>query len=360
MSAVATVALAQATSKFEARAHDWREGAVVYQVFVDRFVPPKSIEAKRRFIQPPRRLMHWSDAPKAGHNLASLGLWSHELDFGGGDLRGVSTKVDYIRSLGADVVYLTPIFAAYTNHGYDTQDYAKISPELGTPQDFRALLHQTHAQHMKLMLDGVFNHMGRTSPIFQSAKRSQASPYRSWFVFDPKSPGGYHGWSGVGNLPELRLENPRVRDYLWNGTDSIVRRYLKEGVDGWRLDVGYEIGPAYLGEITRAAHATEPGSDVVGEISGYPADWFPSVDGVFDFFCPEVVKQALAGQISGARAGRALQHVVDDAGIDHLLRSWLVLDNHDTPRLAHMLPDLDQRRLALAMQFTLPGCPVIY
>src|SRR5262249_23659789 len=154
--------------------------------------------------------------------LESLGLYSHELDFWGGDLAGLAGKLDYIQGLGADVLYLTPIQKAFTNHKYDTQDYMQISPEFGTHQDLIALARQAHKHGMKIMLDGVFNHIGRTSDRFQSALKDPGSRYRDWFYFGKEYRSGYRGWAGVGNLPALRLENPEVRRYLWGGQNSIV------------------------------------------------------------------------------------------------------------------------------------------
>jgi glycosidase len=359
---LATMALAGGigSSSVEARAKDWRMGPIVYQVFVDRFAPPENPEAKRALIRPPRVLMNWSDTPKQGKSLPALGLWSHELEFWGGDLKGLFGRLGYIEALGADVLYLMPIEKALTNHKYDPEDYNEVSPELGTRQDVVNLANTLHQRGLKLMLDGAFNHMGKSSPIFESAFNQRLSPYRDWFYFGDGYTGGYRGWAGVGNLPALRLENPAVRTYLWNGQQSVVRQWLRDGIDGWRLDVAFEIGPQYLRELTQAAHETKPGSDIVGEVSGYPSDWFPAVDGVFDFSMIQVGRLMLQGDIPGGRAGLILSHMALDAGIEHLLRSWLLVDNHDTPRLANQVPDLIDRRLIEAMHFTLPGAPVIY
>lgn len=356
--AVAAIGIGAANT--QARERDWRIGPVVYQVFVDRFAQSEDLEAKRSIIRPPRKLMSWSQTPIPGKQVPALGLWSHELEFWGGDLRSLESHLGYIKGLGADVVYLMPIHKAFTNHKYDAQDFTEISPELGTHRDLQSLAGAIHQRGMRLMLDGVFNHMGRTSNLFEQASKSPASPYRDWFYFGRQYPNGYRGWSGVANLPALNLENPAVRSYLWNGDDSVVKRYLREGADGWRLDVAFELGPDYLAEITGAAHQAKTGSDVVGEISGYPADWFPAVDGVFNFSMIQLGEQMLKGQVSGGRAGLMMNHMVMDAGIEHLLRSWLLTDNHDTPRLASDVPNLANRKLVEALHFTLPGAPVIY
>jgi cyclomaltodextrinase len=345
-------------SEFDSRAHDWTLGPVVYQVFVDRFAEGIPMAKKRGAYGSPKVVKAWSELPQPGQQGAQV--WSHELEFWGGDLPGVRNKLDYIQGVGADAVYLTPIFKALTNHKYDTQDYLSIAPEFGSMSDLQGLIQDVHARKMKLMLDGVFNHMGRTSDKFQSAFNDPRSPFRSWFGIGKQYAGGYQAWASVPNLPALNLENPAVRSYLWNSPNSVVQSYLKRGIDGWRLDVAFELGPTYLQELTHAAHIAKQGSPVVGEISGYPSDWFPAVDGVFDFYSMNVCERMLGGEISGRDASGMLSDMVADAGLKNLLRSWLLVDNHDTPRFADQMPDWQMRKLVFALQFSLPGAPVVY
>ncbi|GCL65433.1 alpha-amylase family glycosyl hydrolase [Pseudaquabacterium pictum] len=345
---------------YAAREADWRCGAVIYQVLVDRFAPSADLAAKAHLYPAPKQLMAWSDTPRNGRYLDDARLWSQEIQFWGGDLASTARRLDHVRSLGADVLYLNPIHLAYTNHKYDALDYLQLSPEFGTMDDFRALADATHAHGMKLVLDGVFNHMGRNSPKFRSAEADAASPYRAWFNVGPEFPGGARSWWLAENLPELNLENPAVRDHVYGATDSAVRQWLRAGADGWRLDVAVDIGFRYLAELTAAAHAEKPGSLVVGEIANYPAEWFPHVDAVMHFTLRHILLKLASGQLDGATAMRMIHRMTDDCGIDHMLRSWIYLDNHDTPRLATTLPDAAQRRLAQVLQFTLPGAPNLY
>lgn len=351
---------ADAPSQYDDRARDWRVGPVVYQVFVDRFTPPKDPAKKQRIFVSPRSMKSWVETPHAGKFVASAGLWSHELEFWGGDLQGIRSKLPYIRGLGADVLYLTPIFRALTNHKYDTQDYMSIAPEFGTQKDLSDLITRVHQGNMRILLDGVFNHIGRTSSLFQEALKNPGSKRRPWFYFDSAQPSKYRAWAGAANLPALRLENPDVQNYLWKGNESVVRRYLKDGIDGWRLDVAFELGDQAMAAIRKAAHETKSSSFVVGEINGYPADWQDSVDGVFNFYSMGLAIKMVQGQIEPPRVGQMLDDLACDAGIEHLLRSWLITDNHDTARLATIVQDSAQRRLVQALQFTLPGAPVVY
>ena len=345
---------------FEAREKDWRNGAVVYQVHVDRFAPPADLEAKRALYPAPKTLHPWTDLPTRGRYLPDAKVWSHEIDFWGGDLRSLRGRLDYVQGLGADVLYLNPIDLAYTNHKYDTLDYRAVSPEYGTRDDARALAQDVHRRGMKIVLDGVFNHMGRNSPLFQQARADPKSPYRDWFVFGPQYAGGARTWALAENLPELNLENPAVRDDLYRAHDSIVRGWLRDGIDGWRLDVAFDIGFQYLGELTAAAHDEKPGSLVVGEIANFPRDWFPSVDGLIHFTLRQVILGVAGGRIDPATGQRMIERIVQDADYEHILKSWVYLDNHDTPRLASALPDPARRRLAQVLQFTLPGAPDMY
>ncbi len=335
-------------------------GSVVYQVFVDRFAPSADIESKRELYKAPRELMQWSAVPSATPLDPKTGLYKHTIQFWGGDLKSLMGRMDYIQSMGADVLYLNPIFKAYSNHKYDTEDYLQIDPGYGTKTDLQDLVKDVHGRNMRLVLDGVFNHMGNTSAPFLSAESSPGSSYRNWFTFDKSLPFGYKGWYGVRSLPALRLDNPAVQQYLWSGENSVVKSYLRDGIDGWRLDVAFDIGPKYLSEITRAAHDVKPGSLVVGEISGYPSGWFNAVDGVFNFFSLSVAQSMMRGEFTGGRAGKMLDTATKDAGIENLLRSWLLIDNHDTPRAADQIPDFADRKLVELLQFTLPGSPLIY
>ncbi len=357
---VPVVAMTAIASSIESRAKDWRNGAIIYQVFVDRFVAPTNREQKAKYFTSPRCYMKWDDLPKAGKFDAKAGVWTHELDFWGGDLKGVESKLDYIKSLGADILYLNPIHEAFTNHKYDAIDYKKIDPAFGTEQDFERLVKSTHKSGMKVVLDGVFNHMGRRSPYLQDALANPKSSYRKWFFLGKEYASGYKGWLGGTNMPVLHLEDEGLQKYIWGGSDSVVQHYLNLGVDGWRLDVAYEIGPKWLSEITKAAHKAKKGSLVVGEILGYPAGWQASLDGQYNLFAPTLAMEMLGGKVDGGRAGAMLNDYVADAGIDHVLKSWMVADNHDTPRLTNMLPDARDRNLMWALMFTLPGSPTIY
>jgi len=232
----------QGTSPYDIREQDWRNGALVYQVLVDRFAPSGDLQTKLHLYEAPRTLRTWTETPKKGTYLEDVQLWSHELDFWGGDLGSLRRSLDYLDELGVDVLYLNPIHAGFTNHKYDALDFEKVSPEFGTRKDVKSLAKDLHKREMRLVLDGVFNHMGRHSEIFLQAANNPKSQYRDWFYFGDEYPGGVRVWAQAKNLPELNLENRSVQKYIFGARNSVVQQYLKQGVDGWRLDVAYDIG----------------------------------------------------------------------------------------------------------------------
>jgi glycosidase len=161
---------------FAARAADWRNGAIIYQVIVDRFAESANLNEKMHYYTHPRQLRKWSETPTPGKFLPTEHVWSHEIDFWGGDLKSLGSRMDYLKDLEIDVLYLNPIQAASTNHKYDATDYMQISPEYGTRADLIDLINTVHKSNLKIVLDGVFNHMGRQSDILQQASSSRDNP----------------------------------------------------------------------------------------------------------------------------------------------------------------------------------------
>lgn len=344
---------------YERREKDFRVGAVVYQILVDRFARRDEFEAKKSLYQYPKKLHQWHELPLPGHFMPDVKYWSHELDYFGGDFKGLMSKLDYIDQLHVDVVYLNPIFDSLSNHKYDASDYLKISIEYGTMEELSELSYSLHQRGKKIMLDGVFNHVGVSSPLFQQAQNPQSS-YRDWFYFGSQYPEGVRLWADAKSLPELNLENEAVKDYIYRSPDSVIRSYLRAGIDGWRLDVAFDIGYDILRDLTDHAHLEKPGSMIVGETWNYPTRWLDAMDGVMNFTLREIIFHAIAGDFCAVRTNKLLDQLVRESGIEGLLKSWIVLDNHDTVRLNHRLPQVVDQKLAQVLQFTLPGAPNLY
>ncbi len=342
------------------RAKDWRMGAVVYQVLVDRFAPSADLDAKRHLYAAPKTLHDWHEKPCKGYYLSTEQLWSHEIAFWGGDLQSLRQNLAYVCGLNVDVLYLNPIHVGYTNHKYDSLDFKEVSPEFGCRADVIELADTCHQQGLKLVLDGVFNHMGQNAAIFKDAQQNTTSTYRDWFYFGEQYQGGYLAWENARNLPELNLENPEVQQYIYADKESVVQKYISEGVDGWRLDVAHDIGYNYLKDITQAAHSVNAQSLVVGEVWCYPSQWVDAMDGLMNFSLRQIVLNLCQGKLDAAIASQMFSHMLADSDYEGLLKSWLILDNHDTPRIQTLISDDKRRRLAQVLHFTLPGSPNVF
>ncbi|MDX2177193.1 MAG: alpha-amylase family glycosyl hydrolase [Candidatus Sumerlaeia bacterium] len=349
------------TAKYEARLADWRMGHTVYQIYVDRFAPSQRLDGKRHHYASPKLLRDWSQQPSRGNYLADVHNNEGEIEFWGGDFDSVRGKVDYLKQLGVEVVYFNPVFEAFTNHKYDGYDYFRIDPQFGTKEELKELVEELHANGIRVLLDGVFNHLGRRSPHFLEAKADPSSPKRSWFFFGDEYRNGYRAWRNGANLPELNLENPEVRRMAIEGPDSAVQHYIRDiGIDGWRIDVGPDVGYRWLRAVTDNSHEARPDTVVIGECWNYPEEWLHVMDGVMNMHARMLLLKGIGGEMPARALARALDRMAADCDEDGLLRSHLVLDNHDTPRLRHFLKSHVQRALARTLQFTLPGCPVVY
>lgn len=151
-----------------------------------------------------------------------------------------------------------------------------------------------------------------------------------------------------------------MQQYIYANEDSVVQKYLRDGVDGWRLDVAHDIGYRYLKEITDAAHKAKATSLVVGEAWCYPSQWVDAMDGVMNFSLRQVVLHLSRGDLSPRVARDILNDMLADCDYEGLLKSWLILDNHDTARLPNILPSAKDRKIAQVLHFTLPGSPNVY
>ncbi|WP_335755323.1 alpha-amylase family glycosyl hydrolase [Tetragenococcus halophilus] len=175
-------------------------------------------------------------------------------DFFGGNFKGILQKIPYLKELGVNGIYLNPIFEASSNHRYDTADYFAIDPVLGTQEDFETLVNTLHENDMRLILDGVFSHVGQNSRYFnvygnygkdKGAYNDRYSPYYSWFTFYDY-PDDYASWWGIKDLPEVNKEDPGFQAFIYGNTNSVLSKWNQLGVDGWRLDVADELSDEFI------------------------------------------------------------------------------------------------------------------
>ncbi|HQB43473.1 MAG TPA: alpha-amylase family glycosyl hydrolase, partial [Polyangiaceae bacterium] len=347
-------------STFDERDEDWRAGSIVYQVLVDRFFPPSPsrLEEKRSLYAPPRTLLEWNTTPQEGHFVEDMGVWSHELAFYGGDFESLLERLDHICEF-ASILYLNPIVHSPTYHKYGADDYHAINEEYGDWTQLQEFIQKAHERSLRMVFDFVPNHCGLRSAWFQEAKASKTSPFREFFFFDEQDRA--RGWADVSALPELNLDSEKVRSALFHGEDAVLRRYLRAGFDGARVDVAFDVGFHNLRRISQVVRE-ERGKQglVIGEINAHPARYLSVVDGVLQYYVLGLLLEWTRGGIGNARLGRLLQRMVDEVGIDALLRCWLMLENHDTPRLMDRIPDRTQRHALALLTFSLPGCVCLY
>jgi cyclomaltodextrinase / maltogenic alpha-amylase / neopullulanase len=344
---------------------DWVKNAIFYQIFPDRFAKSDSLE-KPTHIEP------W-DAPMT------------RFGFKGGDLLGVYEKLDYLQDLGINAIYFNPIFMSAANHRYHTFDYYNVDPILGGNRVFFNLLEEAHKRDIHIVLDGVFNHASRGFFQFNHIlENGEKSPYLDWFHVYGFPMNAYQGkpnyscWWNLPGLPQFNTDNPQVRQFLF----EVAKHWIERGVDGWRLDVPFEIeDESFWRQFRTATKLPNADAYLVGEIPSEAQDWLQGdmFDGVMNYqFTAACVGFFGAGSrdeamISGMM-GLPDVPSLDAAGFAHRTKQLLeiyprqnalaqlnLMDSHDMPRFLSMVSGNKHAfRLATLFQMTYPGAPCIY
>ncbi|MDR9827339.1 maltodextrin glucosidase [Vibrio sp. FNV 38] len=367
---------------------EWVKEQVFYQIFPDRFAngkPAISTQNDEYKIADTSKTVvakTWGE-PVDDHS----GNGGYE--FYGGDLYGVENKLDYLQDLGITTLYLNPIFAAPSNHRYDTMDYYNIDTHLGTNEDFAALCDEIHQRDMKVILDAVFNHTSTEHPWFNrlgwhqeaGAYQSSQSCYRDYYFFTGES-NQYIGWKGVSSLPVLNFDHSAVRDAIYQSEDAIIKHWLKPpyNIDGWRFDVIHMLGEGegaknnahYVKSFRESAKAVNADSYILGEHFFEASSWLQGEqeDGSMNYY-------GFAHPLRALLANRDI--ALDPISINMLeFRDWLAearakipwenqlaqlnqLDSHDTPRFFTLLnEDETLFRIAATFLFTYVGTPCLY
>ncbi len=420
----------------------WASNAVIYQIFPDRFRngrkdnDPKTGDL--RYDDPVLKLA-WGTLPEGFcRNYADGNTncpWRFDpnppaysptkeqprgRDYMGGDLKGVDQNLEYLKSLGVNTIYFNPIFDSASNHGYDTQDYYKVDPYFGTQKDWDNLVKHANQLGIRIVLDGVFNHLSSDSPFFDryhhyaavGACESVTSPYRSWFYFHDVAEGTgtcvnsagvansatYDGWFGFDSIPVLNKNLPDVQAYFLTGSNNVASYWLNNGSSGWRMDVmGDSSFPVGYWETFRGTvKATNPDALIIGELwqkdstllrdlRGDRADTtmdYRLRDAVVGFLAPGPFDSkgfADSGHIlSPSEFASRISSIREDYPDAVYYSLMNLLDSHDTERLLWTLTpgeettankelnstNLDigktRQQLASLIQFTLPGAPTIF
>ena len=335
----------------------WFGEGMTYQIFPDRFcrsrIPdPAGLVGGRTVHQ------DWADEPV--YRPDEHGEIRNR-DFFGGDFQGVISKLDELKELGVETLYFNPIFEAAENHRYGTADYDRIDPMLGCNEDFSRLCDEAHKRGMRVMLDGVFNHTGFVSRYFNGdgfypdvgACQSWDSPYRSWFQFI-RWPDQYESWWGIYSLPAVNESDPSYRRFIFGDEDSVVRRWLRAGADGWRLDVADELPDDFVAGIHAAARAEKPSAVVIGEVwedgstkVAYGVRRKHILGGHCDGLMNYPLRSAILSYFSGGKAEdfvSGMETIRENYPPFAFYSAMNSLGTHDTPRILTLLGAGGERR----------------
>ena len=318
----------------------WTRDAVVYNIFPDSFAAGKRLAPNGA---PPCR---------------------------GGTVRGVTENLDYIASLGFNCIYLNPIFAARSYHRYDTLDYYRIDPHMGAEDDLRDLVRRAHALGIRVILDGVFNHVSSDHPFFRDVlEKGRASRYYSCFYALPETPRlpaagelpGYTCFSYVADMPKTNTADPFLRQYFCDVGAYWVRKF---DVDGWRLDVANELDDGFLRAFRASVKAAKSDALIVGEVWENAAHYLGGdmLDSAmnYDFrrYCRRFfAEQTVDAETFDTNVSTLLLRYNENA----LFAQLNLLDSHDVSRFLSLCGGKTERmELAVLLQMTFPGMPCVF
>jgi cyclomaltodextrinase / maltogenic alpha-amylase / neopullulanase len=350
---------------------DWVRDSICYQIFIDRFA--RSAPLENKYLVESLFFEDWDSPPTAQ-------------GYKGGNLWGIIERLPYLQLLGISSIYLTPIFSAACNHRYHTHDYFQVDPLIGGNEAFQMLLDASHRLDIRIIIDGVFNHVGRGFFFFNDIiENGSYSPWTNWFKingwpispYDDEKPANYECWHNIRALPQLNHENQAVREYLLR----VIEYWTIRGVDGWRFDSPTSIlAFNFWQEVRERVKKLNDSCYLVGEVVDEVTEWLDGTtfDGVtnFRFGVPTMLfscQNNLVDKYLHQRNGKPFRKLTSAkyaTKIDELFTcfSWEtctiqfnLLSNHDTPRpLTVAGGDRASVELANLLLFTFPGVPCIY
>jgi alpha-glucosidase len=358
----------------------WHLESVVYEVFPDRFA-----SSGREAVAP-----EWA-VPRDWDELPTGRGPDTPFEWFGGDLLGIEAHLDHIASLGANVLYLTPVFPAASTHRYDATTFDAVDPLLGGDEALESLVRAAHARGMRVLGDLTTNHVGAHHEWFRAASNG-GSAERDFFVFDEGLPHGYECWWGIPSLPKLDYRSQELRERMFEGEDSVVRRWLRPpyDLDGWRIDVANMTGRLgavdVLPDVARGVHdaavATRPDALVVAEhaydvradlraggwhgamnYAGFTRPVWTWLRG--DDVPPEAQAMFFGAPVGVPRLpGESVVRTMSAfrAGVpwSASLHSWSILDSHDVIRFRTLAGSRDRQLVGVGLQMTTPGVPMVF
>jgi len=376
---------------------DWYTDGIMYQIFPDRFAKGSTYQGTYH----PRSMVHgnWNDPPhyfRQGDG--SIGFW----DFFGGNLEGIIEKLDYLKTLNVTILYLNPIFESMSNHKYDTADYSKIAPEFGDEALFKKLCSEAKKRGMRIILDGVFSHTGDDSVYFNryghypgtGAYQSKSSPFFNWYRFS-RYPDEYESWWGIKSMPNVEELTPSFQDYIFRNDDSIIRKWVRAGASGWRLDVADELPDAFIAGLKEALIDEKEDSVLIGEVWEDASNkvsydvhrkYFMGheLDAVMNYPFRESVLNFFTGETRSRDLSRKMMSLYENYPRKQFMGNLNLIGSHDRTRVLTVLGGasgfnmseeakenfvlsdyqykLAKKRLKMVslLQMTFPGVPCIY
>lgn len=380
---------------------EWFKNGVAYQIFPDRFCNGNEdgsfLGSRTDIIK-----REWGDMPF--YRADQFGGEYKSNDFFGGNLKGIIKKLPYLEELGVTVIYLNPIFRAYSNHKYDTGSYEEIDPMFGDEKTFKELCAKAEERGIRIILDGVFNHTGDKSLYFNrngdydsvGAYQSLNSPYYSWYKF-MDWPEVYESWWGMTTLPQVEETSPDYREYILSGKNAIVKKWIKAGASGWRLDVVDELPDFFVKELRENVKSADKDAVIIGEVwedasnkiaYGERRQYFmgDELDSVMNYPMRDAIINAVLMKIDAVELDDRLMSIKENYPEPAYYSLLNILSSHDVERLmtrmggaptryevdkeyqAHFRINDDfalemaseRAALAVGLQMTLPGVPCIF
>lgn len=378
----------------------WFSQSIMYQIFVDRFY--NGLE-NGLFLNPRDGVLlrrDWEDTP---HYIRDSDGRVIKYDFFGGNLLGIIKKLQYLKGLNIGVIYLNPVFESPSNHKYDTSDYKNIDRMFGDNETFKALCDEAESLGIKIILDGVFSHTGSDSIYFNreghypgiGAYQSIDSPYYSWYRFS-KHPDEYESWWGIGTLPNVNELDKSYEDFIIFDEDSVIKRWMKLGAKGWRLDVADELPDQFIKLIRKEMKKVDSESVLIGEVwedasnkqsYGVRREYLlgEELDSVMNYPFRSIMLDFILGKQSASDTADKLMKLYENYPVNNFYSNMNLIGSHDVPRILTLLGEasneglmsitekenfkLSQDKKSLAVkrlkllsliQMTFPGVPCIY
>ena len=338
----------------------WYKDGIMYQIFPDRFARGSDFEEREEAAQ--RHITDdWYSTPVyIKNNAGEITDWV----FYGGTLRGIEEKIPYLKELGVKTIYLNPVFEARSNHRYDTADYMHIDPLLGTDEDFERLCSALHENGMRLMIDGVFSHVGSKSIYFR-----EDSPYYEWF--DKNEDGSQKYWWGVKDLPEINETNPSFVDYIC-GNEGVLHKWITKGADGVRLDVADELPDSFIVEVRKRVKEEKNDGVVLGEVwedasnkisHGEKRKYLmgSELDSIMNYPLRSILIDFALENIDTHIFNRRIMSLMENYPKEIFYSCMNLISSHDRRRILTVLYDSEEgTEMLYKLMFALPGVPCIY